>query len=71
VDAHDELGMLQRSCAPVRWTLAIEAPAHPFHEQWQAFRQWALEEELVVQLVERPHPVLTHSVYFVQAIPAA
>lgn len=67
VGTQDELETLERSCAPVRWTLAIEAPAHPFHAQWQAFRRWAAEENLVVQLVETPHPVLVRMVYVVRA----
>ena len=70
VGRHDELETLERSCAPVRWTLAIEAAAHPFHAQWQAFRQWAAEENLVVQLVETPHPVLVRMVYVVRATAA-
>lgn len=70
VGKHDEVGTLERSCEPVRWTLAIEAPAHPFHAQWQSLRQWAAEENLVVQLVEAPHPVFARTMYLVRATTA-
>jgi hypothetical protein len=65
----DSLALLEQWSSPVHWTLAIESPRHAFHEEWLAFRQWALKEDLFLQLVERPHPVLARTRYLVRASP--
>lgn len=65
----DSLALLEQCSSPVRWTLAIESPRHAFHQEWLAFREWALKEDLFLQLVERPHPVLARTRYLVRAWP--
>lgn len=63
------VGLLVQASMPLRLSTALESSAHPFHEEWLAFRQWALSQDLTVELLEQSDPLLKTSRYVVAVRP--
>jgi hypothetical protein len=67
--AEAALRSLEASSRPLHWTLAIELSAHPFHQEWAHFKQWARDQELFVDVCAELDPVFDRTLHVVRAWP--
>ncbi len=63
------LRSLEASSTPLHWTLAIEGRAHPFHQEWANFKQWAHDQQLFIEARTELDPVFDRKFHVVRAWP--